>query len=1117
MLFTSFFKISNQLPERLTKVESWHRHIPFSFAILHMLKPRIFVELGTHRGDSYSAFCQGVVQQKLATRCFAVDTWQGDAHAGEYCDEVFNDLRQWHDPRYNEFSSLLRMTFDQALEHFAGGSVDLLHIDGLHTYSAVKHDFESWLPKLSDRAVVLFHDTNVRYDDFGVWQLWAELKEQYPAFEFPFGFGLGVLAVGKQVPAQLLEFLEYAKTNSKQVAEYFYHLGDAAETLKKQAEIGRLQALLGSVGQQLEHAREVVVERDKLLEQVKQQSQHAQQSWKQERQELISDIESARHEALECSDQVLALLRVQKNHRRLLQGQEHQLRMVLQSRIWSARNACMSLLGLGARRVDFTPLDLLPISNTHQLALEQSRPRVTIIVPVYKGLKDTINCIEAILNSCYKLDAELVVINDASPEPALVEWLEEHSTRFTLLHNDNNLGFVRTVNRGMSLYPQQDVVLVNSDTQVANDWLDRLQQAAYSAADIGTVTPFSNNATICSFPLFCQDNPLPEGIDIAHIDQIFARANSGQTVDIPTAVGFCMFIRRDCLLDSGLFDEVRFGRGYGEENEFCMRAAVGGWRHVLAGDVYVYHKGGVSFAETQSEHQQRGHAALIRLFPDYDWVVQQHIAADPAARLRFAAEAAIVQDSKLPVILMVNHGRGGGSQRHMLELAGNLKRHAYVYGLQPEGGLLRLQPIDDKGQSAALYFTPDQNMDLLTDTLRQLNTVHIHYHHVIDLPVSVLRLPEILVCTYDITIHDFYSACPQVTLTDEAGLYCGAPNPEGCNECLRKRPVKNLESIQEWRANHIQFLGGAERVFVPSRDALQRIERYFPSVGSWVLAQHESSLQRQVQVMPLTEDEPMRVLILGALSVFKGADVLEAVALTARAKRLPLEFHLFGYGYRDLRTYPVSNLHVHGSYNEEEIQALIQKTQPHVAWFPGSCPETWSYTLSTALEAKLPVMATNIGAFPERLAGREWSWLLPPNSSAEKWAEGLLQFRKAIVQQDIIKAPESKSLAVSSYIYSRDYFSGLSAFQLGTEVGEIKTLSLRSSAGDNTNNAWVALHARWAELSNKKPAADLLPQVENKYVRNVLVYALRRGWLQPALTFVPSTVQLKLKQILTRK
>jgi GT2 family glycosyltransferase len=141
------------------------------------------------------------------------------------------------------------------------------------------------------------------------------------------------------------------------------------------------------------------------------------------------------------------------------------------------------------------------------------------------------------------------------------------------------------------------VVLLNSDTEVANGWLDRLQHAACSAPDVGTVTPFSNNATICTYPYEGWTGDVPGSLGLAGLDTLFATVNRGRTANLPTAVGFCMYIRRACLTQTGYFDEERFGRGYGEENDFCMRAAAAGWRNILAADVFVYHKGSVSFGE----------------------------------------------------------------------------------------------------------------------------------------------------------------------------------------------------------------------------------------------------------------------------------------------------------------------------------------------------------------------------------------------------------------------------------------------------------------------------------------------------------------------------------------
>ncbi len=183
---------------------AWHGHVPFAHWIVAHTKPRVVVELGTHAGVSYAGFCQAVQLCKLDTTCRAVDTWEGDPQAGIYGEDVFADVSAFHDAHFAGFSRLLRKTFDAALADVADGSVDLLHIDGFHSYEAVRHDFQTWTPKLSDRAVVLFHDTNVHTDGFGVWRFWDEIQRTgYGSFAFLHSHGLGVLQVGAQVSSAI--------------------------------------------------------------------------------------------------------------------------------------------------------------------------------------------------------------------------------------------------------------------------------------------------------------------------------------------------------------------------------------------------------------------------------------------------------------------------------------------------------------------------------------------------------------------------------------------------------------------------------------------------------------------------------------------------------------------------------------------------------------------------------------------------------------------------------------------------------------------------------------------------------------------------------------------------
>ncbi len=236
------------------EASAWADHAPFAFWLLEHHKPRTLVELGTHGGYSYFAFCQAVKAFSLSTQCYAVDTWRGDQHTGFYGEAFFQRVSDYNDSHYAAFSRLVRTTFDEAVEHFSDGSIDLLHIDGLHFYDDVKHDFETWRPKLSDRAIILFHDTNVRERNFGVFKLWEELREEFPSFEFLHGHGLGVLGYGANLPSDIVEFLTATRESnvSTDVRHAYGRLGGAFKADLVGREIQ--SQLKGEIAAQKDHA-----------------------------------------------------------------------------------------------------------------------------------------------------------------------------------------------------------------------------------------------------------------------------------------------------------------------------------------------------------------------------------------------------------------------------------------------------------------------------------------------------------------------------------------------------------------------------------------------------------------------------------------------------------------------------------------------------------------------------------------------------------------------------------------------------------------------------------------------------------------------------------------------
>jgi O-antigen biosynthesis protein len=225
-------------PARLSGASAWQQHIPFAMYLIDIQRPKRFVELGTHNGDSYCAFCQAVKELNLETPCSAIDTWKGDLQTGYYGPEVLQNLRLHHDRLYGSFSRLMQCTFNDALPHFSPGSIDLLHIDGYHTFESVKHDFEMWLPMMSERGVILMHDIAERNGDYGVWRLWEDIRVSYPHFEFLHSHGLGVLAVGTQQPSGIESLCNCSGTEAETIRNIFERLG---HFLTSQAELKRAQ------------------------------------------------------------------------------------------------------------------------------------------------------------------------------------------------------------------------------------------------------------------------------------------------------------------------------------------------------------------------------------------------------------------------------------------------------------------------------------------------------------------------------------------------------------------------------------------------------------------------------------------------------------------------------------------------------------------------------------------------------------------------------------------------------------------------------------------------------------------------------------------------------------
>ena len=639
--------------------------------------------------------------------------------------------------------------------------------------------------------------------------------------------------------------------------------------------------------------------------------------------------------------------------------------------------------------------------------------QIDVIVPVYRGLDHTRDCIESVLCSMPDAHHHLVVIDDASPEPAVAAYVAAlaDTAGVTVLRNATNRGFVVTVNRGMALHPERDVVLLNSDTRVAGGWLARLARCAYSRPRVATVTPFSNSATVCSYPFDGWCGGIPGTLGLERLDALFARELSGESRELPTAVGFCMYIRRDALTATGPFDEERFGRGYGEENDFCLRASALGWQHLLAADVFVFHEGGVSFGEERTRLQQDAHQRLLERHPDYLERVADFVSLDPLAgfreridRARSALggreEACVQQERGIlpkdfawptasvrprdqrPVQLHVAHGWGGGISRWIddfhaadgehrnLVLQSVSHRNAAGFRLElREPG--RPQPLASRDlllPIRACSFDHPEYRAFLEEIVAFCSARRLIVSSLIGHSLDVLDtgLPTALV------LHDMFPFCP--ALFGHFGKSCTRCEPTDLDACLGHNPANvfwHNTTTRDWLQLRSQLAsridaGGLELV-APSCSLLDRWHALMPAVTTenTTVVPHGIDLSSLGPgSTPPTGGGKLRLLVPGRLAPHKGLDLLtEALpGLLANAELLLLGAGDFGRcfaGTEGVRVVP--------NYRADALGDHVRAFAPDAALLLSSVPESFSYTLSEMQALAVPVIATRGGAFSERI------------------------------------------------------------------------------------------------------------------------------------------------------
>ncbi len=680
------------------------------------------------------------------------------------------------------------------------------------------------------------------------------------------------------------------------------------------------------------------------------------------------------------------------------------------------RDYARAAAALRAGRVpDFAGLRGAPIPAEFQVAMAPPRrhgtaaPGIAVILPVYGAAAVTRACLASVFVHTPP-DVRIIVVDDASPDAELAAELDRLAAagRIALCRHSANQGFPAAVNTGIKRAGGRDVVLLNADTLVAPHWLDRLAAAARAAPDIGTATPFSNDATLLNYPDPEGDNPVPDPPALARLARLAHKANGARCIDIPTGIGFCLFITRACLRATGAFCAEIFAQGYGEENDFCRRASALGFRHVAVPGVFVAHVGGQSFGLARPHLLARNLAWLNRLHPGYDALIAANVAGPDLAAARRRLDVArldawLAQRGAIRTALLVTHDVGGGVEAEVRSRAEALRREGYApVLLRPvlrrpylEGtGKIRVEipDIDDDMALPNLIFDYEEEAPALRRLLRRLRPERLDYHHLLGHPNGLLGLPRMLDLRYAVILHDYAWFCPRVTLTTPDGRYCGEPDLAACAACIADHGAMTDDPtpVAALVARSAAFLAAAARLTAPSAATAAAFRRHFPGLAITISPWDDIPAPAPRALRRATSGRPRRVLVLGAIGGEKGYDVLLACARDAEQRNLALHFTVVGHTIDDARLLDTRRVFITGEYRRAELPGLLAAQDADLGFLPATWPETWSFTLSELWRAGLGAAVFDLGAPAERIRAQGGGLVLPLAASAAQINQALL-------------------------------------------------------------------------------------------------------------------------------
>ena len=628
---------------------------------------------------------------------------------------------------------------------------------------------------------------------------------------------------------------------------------------------------------------------------------------------------------------------------------------------------------------------------------------VTILLTIYNAYDEVRLCLAKLLEHTSQVP-RILLLDDASPDTRMRPLLESYARadpRVELHRSETNLGYTRNVNRGCRL-AQGDVVLLNSDTQVSSGWLRKLRLAAISQPKVATVTAVSNAAGAFSVPERGVVNALPEGVSIEQVAGWVERLSEHARPAAPTGNGFCMYVTRAALNAVGEFDEQAFPRGYGEENDFCMRASAQGFVHLVEDSCFVYHSRSASFGAEKEALIEASRSKLRELHPEYKPRVEAWLQADVLGplrqRLALAFEGgesgARPEPPRATILYLCHDGQGGTrftSEDLMREVAKGARCLMVRAGLESwtllewlDGGLKTLAEFEFSSAWQVQDPLGSEREGTLLEICARYRPDLVHVRHLIGSSPEILPLLKRLEVPTVFSFHDFYTVCPTIQLIDDRGTYCAGTCTAGSGECptarnwFRKVPPLKHAYVLTWQARVGAALECCDRWVTTSAAARSVIVDKYPALDCERFRVIEHGRDLRAYTLPSQPERANnRVAVVGALGRSKGIRLLERLLEINAERGHPFEFHFLGSKQRDFEPEKYGAIY-HGAYKRSELPRRLQALQASFGLIASIWPETYCHALTESWAAGLTVFASDIGTLRDRVRACGGGWLFDP-------------------------------------------------------------------------------------------------------------------------------------------